>query len=90
MGSFIRQLNLYGFRKLNGLRYNRDFQQLPHLPIEIKTPEWHEFQNDFFVQNRPDLLQRIRRNVGVRRSREAAAKQVVYFVGYFYNLGYIL
>lgn len=62
IGSFIRQLNLYGFRKLNVLRYAESGAELREI---------HEFQSDFFVQGRPELLSRLRRNVGIRRSREA-------------------
>lgn len=67
IGSFIRQLNLYGFRKLNAFKFSDTTDS------EIK--EVHEFQNDFFIQGRPELLSRLRRNVGIRRSREMAVKR---------------
>ncbi len=66
IGSFIRQLNLYGFRKLNALRY---------ADTSSEAREIHEFQNDFFLQGRADLLSQLRRNVGIRRSREMAVKR---------------
>ena len=66
IGSFIRQLNLYGFRKLNVVRYAETGAELR---------EVHEFQNDYFIQGRPEMLSRLRRNVGIRRSREMAVKR---------------
>ena len=66
IGSFIRQLNLYGFRKLNALRFANSGAELREI---------HEFQNDYFVRDRAHLLSRLRRNVGIRRSREAAVEK---------------
>ena len=66
IGSFIRQLNLYGFRKLNALRYSENGSEIR---------EVHEFQNDYFIRGRAELLPNLRRNVGIRRSREMAVKR---------------
>ncbi|XP_015789389.1 heat stress transcription factor A-6b-like [Tetranychus urticae] len=50
--SFVRQLNLYGFRKVNKMR-RRDY--------EI----WWEYRNENFIRDRPDLLKLIRRKASV-------------------------
>ena len=66
IGSFIRQLNLYGFRKLNVVRFAETTPDMR---------EVHEFQNDFFHRGRPDLLGYLKRNVGIRRTRDLAVKR---------------
>ena len=66
IGSFIRQLNLYGFRKLNVVRFAETTPDMR---------EVHEFQNDFFHRGRPDLLAYLKRNVGIRRTRDLAVKR---------------
>ena len=66
IGSFIRQLNLYGFRKLNVVRFAETTPDVR---------EVHEFQNDFFHRGRPDLLAYLKRNVGIRRTRDLAVKR---------------
>ena len=65
-GSFTRQLNLYGFRKLNVVRFAETTPDMR---------EVHEFQNDFFHRGRPDLLAYMKRNVGIRRTRDLAVKR---------------
>lgn len=52
ISSFVRQLNLYGFRKLvkNGNACRRKLQDI------------HEFQNAFFQRGRDDLLEFVTRN----------------------------
>ena len=70
IGSFIRQLNLYGFRKMNALRVSDYFESDDVQPRGI-----HEFQNDCFARGRPDLLSLLRRNVGIRRRQELAVKR---------------
>lgn len=54
--SFIRQLNLYGFRKVTS--HNRD-------PIcNSKNPDVHEFSHEFFNRERGDLLTKVCRKAG--------------------------
>ncbi|XP_076635616.1 heat shock transcription factor, X-linked member 4 [Colletes latitarsis] len=51
--SFIRQLNLYGFRKVTS--HNQD-------PIcNSRNPDVHEFMHENFRTGRPDLLSRVYR-----------------------------
>ncbi|GBM51227.1 hypothetical protein AVEN_73841-1 [Araneus ventricosus] len=45
--SFIRQLNLYGFKKTSDIK---------------RKKESHEFRNSFFLRGREDLLQYVKRN----------------------------
>ncbi|XP_017891125.1 heat shock factor protein 5-like [Ceratina calcarata] len=55
--SFIRQLNLYGFRKVTS--HNRD-------PIcNSHNPDVHEFLHENFRTGRPDLLSRVYRKTSV-------------------------
>ncbi|XP_064466639.1 heat shock transcription factor, X-linked member 4-like [Ornithodoros turicata] len=59
--SFIRQLNLYGFRKVS-----------PHYRVSVGNPEnadVHIFRNDSFIRGRPDLLQGVTRKTGALRAR---------------------
>lgn len=58
--SFIRQLNLYGFRKVS-----------PHYRVAVnnESPDLHIFRNDSFVRGRPDLLQEVTRKTGALRSK---------------------
>lgn len=59
--SFIRQLNLYGFRKVS-----------PHYRVSIGNPnsaDIHIFRNHSFIRGRPDLLQGVTRKTGALRSR---------------------
>ncbi|KAH6948735.1 hypothetical protein HPB50_026093 [Hyalomma asiaticum] len=62
--SFIRQLNLYGFRKVT-----------PHYRTSGKSTECptdlpHIFRNDSFVRGRPDLLHEVTRKAVALRSRQ--------------------
>ena len=50
--SFVRQLNLYGFRKVNKMR-RRDH--------EI----WWEYQNENFIRDHPELLKLIKRKANI-------------------------
>lgn len=59
--SFIRQLNLYGYRKVS-----------LHYRIFVGNPEnadAHVFRNDSFLRGRPDLLQGVTRKTGLLRGR---------------------
>ncbi|CAD5121229.1 DgyrCDS9762 [Dimorphilus gyrociliatus] len=49
VSSFIRQLNLYGFRKVNIGLYKKNREN------------FKEFQNENFLRNRPELLQFVKR-----------------------------
>ena len=56
--SFIRQLNLYGFRKVTS--HHRD-------PIcNSQNPDMHEFLHENFRANRPDLLPKVCRKMNVK------------------------
>lgn len=66
--SFIRQLNLYGFRKVTS--HNRD-------PIcNSHNPDVHEFLHENFRTGRPDLLSRVYRKTAgkMRHCRRLNAK----------------
>ena len=56
INSFIRQLNLYGFRKVP----SRNKDSLWYL----QNPELNEFVHEKFQSRRPDLLSKILRNTG--------------------------
>ncbi|KAK0180159.1 hypothetical protein PV327_005828 [Microctonus hyperodae] len=59
--SFIRQLNLYGFRKVTS--HNRD-------PLcNAKNPNVHEFLHDHFHRNRSDLLTKVCRKTSGKLKR---------------------
>lgn len=49
LASFIRQLNLYGFKKIPEMK-------------RTKKKDNHEFRNSFFLRGRDDLLQYVKRN----------------------------
>ncbi|XP_067137601.1 heat shock transcription factor, Y-linked-like [Centruroides vittatus] len=51
--SFIRQLNLYGFRKVN--HYNRESSK------RMGQQDFHEFRNEWFLRGRHDLLSKVSR-----------------------------
>ena len=68
IGSFIRQLNLYGFKKVQPPTR----QYMYDLGIDQDV---QEFQSECFVRGQPELVSELRRHVGVRRAREQAAKR---------------
>lgn len=57
ISSFIRQLNLYGFRKI-----------YDHTIKHKSSPELHEFSNMYFQRDRPDLLEKVARK-GILKER---------------------
>lgn len=62
INSFIRQLNLYGFRKVS-----------PHDRTTVRNQypgDIHLFRNDSFLRDRPDLLQNVTRKTGPLSIRE--------------------
>ena len=67
IGSFIRQLNLYGFKKVQ--------PPTRHFFSEMTDPDAQEFQNDLFVQGNQDSVGELKRHVGVRKSRDQAIKR---------------
>lgn len=61
--SFIRQLNLYGFRKVTS--HNRD-------PVcNANNPDIHEFLHEHFRSGRSDLLAKVCRKAGSNKPRPA-------------------
>ncbi|KAG8444291.1 hypothetical protein GDO86_009466 [Hymenochirus boettgeri] len=66
MASFVRQLNMYGFRKV------------VHVEAAIVKQERDgplEFQHPFFVQGQDDLLENIKRKVSSTRPEESKVQQ---------------
>ncbi|NXR99705.1 HSF5 protein, partial [Oxylabes madagascariensis] len=66
-GSFVRQLNLYGFQKVPGW---------VGAAVPGDTRGWLHFRNPNFRRDRPDLLLRIRRLTRANRQRLAAGLEV--------------
>ncbi|GIX95083.1 hypothetical protein CDAR_178411 [Caerostris darwini] len=67
LASFVRQLNLYGFKKVSDLRRSR-------------KRDCHEFKNCFFVRAREDLLQNVKRNSispKIRKRRPASRRKKI-------------
>ncbi|XP_018426542.1 PREDICTED: heat shock factor protein 2 isoform X3 [Nanorana parkeri] len=66
MASFVRQLNMYGFRKV------------VHVDSGIVKQERDgpvEFQHPFFIQGQDELLENIKRKVSATRPEEAKVRQ---------------
>ncbi|XP_063974179.1 heat shock transcription factor, X-linked member 4-like [Diachasmimorpha longicaudata] len=60
--SFIRQLNLYGFRKVTS--HNRD-------PLcNSRNPDIHEFQHENFQREREDLVKKVCRKASRKSKKE--------------------
>ncbi|XP_003427193.1 heat shock transcription factor, X-linked member 4-like [Nasonia vitripennis] len=72
MASFIRQLNLYGFRKLTS--HNRDMFGAKTVCVRGGGLEQkvHEFLHENFRQGRLDLLSRVCRKTGVKKNSQLA------------------
>ncbi|XP_041267568.1 heat shock factor protein 5-like [Onychostruthus taczanowskii] len=66
-GSFVRQLNLYGFHKVPGWVGSAE-------PGDARA--WLHFRNPNFRRDRPDLLLRIKRLTRANRQRLAAGLEV--------------
>ncbi len=62
--SFIRQLNLYGFRKV----YDRSFKD--------RRRNLHHFHNPFFKQGRPELLVHMKRLTISNKAKMQAGEEV--------------
>ncbi|XP_035233123.1 heat shock transcription factor, Y-linked-like [Stegodyphus dumicola] len=60
ISSFVRQLNLYGFRKIYDHAQKQAYKA---------NPDLHEFANDNFQRSRPDLLDGVTRKSGVLKDR---------------------
>ncbi|NWW40178.1 HSF5 protein, partial [Panurus biarmicus] len=66
-GSFVRQLNLYGFQKVPGWT---------GAAVPGDAGAWLHFRNPNFRRDRPDLLLRIKRLTRTNRQRLAAGLEV--------------
>lgn len=66
--SFIRQLNLYGFKKIRS-----DYDDLEmHLNSTSRRPQLHQFHNPNFIQGKPELLINLKRLTPENRAKLAA------------------
>lgn len=63
--SFVRQLNLYGFRKLTVANKIRHGQT-----CVSKDMQMHHFQHPCFLRSRPDMLNQVKRAGSRKRNRE--------------------
>ncbi|XP_072284658.1 heat shock factor protein 5 isoform X1 [Pyxicephalus adspersus] len=70
-GSFIRQLNMYGFRKLV---YKPDASSQPDRNIEAGNRSLHYFCNSFFRKEHPELLVNIKRMASNKAKKTAGFK----------------
>ena len=61
--SFVRQLNLYGFRKVNSISHGL-----------LNQPEFEEFRHPFFIKGKPGILHLIRRKA--TRSTNKTAEEI--------------
>ncbi|XP_041428535.1 heat shock factor protein 3-like [Xenopus laevis] len=64
LSSFIRQLNMYGFRKVMSLENGL-----------VKSESAIEFQHPFFKKGRPELLEHIKRKVNSVKTEDAHLSQ---------------
>ncbi|XP_055944364.1 heat shock transcription factor, Y-linked-like [Argiope bruennichi] len=60
ISSFVRQLNLYGFRKVYDHTHKQSYKA---------NPDLHEFSNTYFQRDRCDLLDKVTRKSGVLKDR---------------------
>ncbi|XP_015928821.1 heat shock factor protein 2-like [Parasteatoda tepidariorum] len=60
ISSFVRQLNLYGFRKVYDYTHKHTYKI---------NPDLHEFSNVHFQRDRPDLLDKVTRKSGALKER---------------------
>lgn len=70
-GSFVRQLNLYGFRKVQSSK----FVSIDNFVMAGGGLSVCKFQNSLFVKGRPDLLGQLVRNVGARKTKKSLSKE---------------
>jgi heat shock transcription factor len=57
--SFVRQLNMYGFRKVSHVLQGA---------LKSSTPDVTEFQNPNFIRGRPDLLEHVKRKTAGKKA----------------------
>ncbi|XP_053504822.1 heat shock factor protein 5-like [Ictalurus furcatus] len=68
--SFVRQLNLYGFRKERTVRDISE-KQINIFPIQAQL---HRFYNPYFKRDKPELLLKIQRRTPVNKAKLAGMK----------------
>ncbi|XP_077150683.1 heat shock factor protein 5 [Ranitomeya variabilis] len=74
--SFIRQLNLYGFRKLMMGSGSSAGVHSPFLVTRVVDGSTHHFYNDHFQKGRPDLLVNIKRLTSTNKAKLAAGLEI--------------
>ncbi|KAJ3226907.1 hypothetical protein HK099_003859 [Clydaea vesicula] len=65
--SFVRQLNLYNFHKVN-----RAYHRQNTITDEQRAAEPREFSHEKFIKNRPELLSQIQRKIGPSLKRRSS------------------
>lgn len=79
--SFVRQLNLYGFRKIATTSSAKFTEYKTSMKRGSYSNPLHCFAHNFFLQHRPDLLPRVRRTSSANKRRPGFGQVETAFYG---------